>query len=201
MCKSFYLPRIVQTNFWSGFRYLPNGFKKVVSILSPRCWRQQIGWSQPIVLPVEHLVSWHDAINTVEHLVSQHDAIKKVTLSGTHCPAHGVMVRCCGYYANGWMAVQLSPHRLSLFFFAFFLAPLRCYFQGLVLLGQDQVIIRVRLGLWLGQNQGQVSFMLGQDQVSVSFRITIRLAQRQVRVKRIGFGCTFILIFSFTYLH
>jgi len=27
---------------------------------------------------------------------------KKVTLSGTRCPAHGVMVGCYGCYANGW---------------------------------------------------------------------------------------------------
>jgi len=27
---------------------------------------------------------------------------KKVTLSGTRCPAFGVMVRCCSCYANGW---------------------------------------------------------------------------------------------------
>jgi len=27
---------------------------------------------------------------------------KKVTLSGKHCPARGVMVQCYGYYANGF---------------------------------------------------------------------------------------------------
>jgi len=63
---------------------------------------------------------------------------KKVTLSRTHCPAHGqvtvVMVRWYGYCVNG---CRFDSHLADFFcfFFAFFQAPLRCFLYRLVLLG------------------------------------------------------------------
>ena len=53
---------------------------------------------------------------------------EKVTLSGKRCPAHGVMVRCYGCYANG---LRFNSHLADFrFFFAFFQAPLRCHVWG-----------------------------------------------------------------------
>ena len=74
------------------------------------------------MLAVKDSVSWHDAIP------------KKVTLLGKHSPARCVMVMCYGCYANGfWFDSHVAEFRF--FFFAFLQAPLRCYVQGLVLLG------------------------------------------------------------------
>ena len=75
---------------------------------------------------------------------------QKVSSSGKRCPARGVTVRCYSWYANGF---RFNSH-LAGFRFVFFQAPLRCYVQGLVLLGQGQDRVRLELGL------GQLSFRL-----------------------------------------
>ena len=82
---------------------------KVVSILPPRCWRQQISWSYSATSRTFGLVAWRNTN-------------KKVTLSGTHCPARGVMVRCYGCYANGW---RFDSRLTDLHFFL-------CFFPGSV---------------------------------------------------------------------
>ena len=78
----------------------------------------------------------------------------KNMLSCSWCDGEALQLLC------QWLAVRLSPCRLSFcFFFAFFKAPLRFYLQGLVLLDQDLVTIRVRLAL--AQYQVSVSLALG----------------------------------------
>jgi len=79
---------------------------KVVSILPPRCWRQQIGWSYCATSQTFGLVVWR---NTK----------KKVTLSRTCCPGRVVMVRCYGCFANGLRFD--SPYRLSYCIFLCFI--------------------------------------------------------------------------------
>jgi len=77
----------------------------VVSILTAIFWRQQIRWSYCADSRRFSLVAWR---NTK----------KKATLSVKRCPAHDVMVRCHGCYANGFR----FDSRLADFvlFFAFF---------------------------------------------------------------------------------
>jgi len=74
--------------------------------LLPRCWRQQIGWSYCAASQTFSLVAWR---NTK----------KKVTLSGTRCPARGVTVKCHGCYAIGWRFDSCLAN-FHCFFFAFF---------------------------------------------------------------------------------
>jgi len=52
---------------------------------------------------------------------------EKVTLSGTSCPAGGVMVWCYGCYAHVWQFDFSLANFHFLFFFDFFQAPCRCY--------------------------------------------------------------------------
>ena len=63
----------MQTNSIDVYSY-------VMSILLPRCWRQQISWSYCATSWTFSLVAWR---NTK----------KKVIFSGTRCPARGAMVR------------------------------------------------------------------------------------------------------------
>jgi len=83
---------------------------KVVSMLPPRCWRQQIGWSYCAASRTFSLVAWRNIK-------------KRVTLSGTRCPARGVRGQVLWLLCQG-LAVRLSPCKLSFFFFAFFQALL-----------------------------------------------------------------------------
>jgi len=117
--------------------------KKVVSILPPRCWGQETGWS-------------HCATSRTFSLMTSCNTTKNVTLSGTRCPARGVMVTLYGYYAIAiqwhssrwfcqwlayfqWLAVRLSICQLS---FSFYL----CFFPGSTLVLPLGVSV-VRLGL------------------------------------------------------
>ena len=61
---------------------------------------------------------------------------EKVTLSGKRCPAHGVMVRCYGCYANGW---RFDSH------FAVFFSLLFSRFRLGVTFGVS--VVRLELGL------------------------------------------------------
>ena len=61
-----------------------------------------------IVPMVEHSVTWHDAIQR-----------KKVTLSVTCCPAHGVMVRFYGCYAKVGDSTLALPTFFSFFLYFF----------------------------------------------------------------------------------
>ena len=94
-----------------------NSTRHVINKRTNQCRRRQPLASKPS--------QWHDAIQR-----------KKVTLSETCCPAHGVMVRCYSCYANvGWRYNSRLADFHYLFFFAFFQALRGCYLQGLVLLG------------------------------------------------------------------
>ena len=133
--------------YWGMFRFLENSCavarKTFSSLQCSTCHRltshlQSLGHTLTFHLgSVYFIAKMTAATNRPElfcrqsniRLMAWHNTKKKVTLSGTRCPARGVIVKCYGCYANGCRFD--SP---SLFFFVFFQALLRCYLYGLVLL-------------------------------------------------------------------